>query len=215
MLGSIGGQVASWSDTQVVASVATGSLTGIVQVQQNAFSSNALSFKVPASNGVTLVPNLVTMTVGDTRPIQALGSNGQSVTGLTWTSSNTGVVSLSAADPPILTALAAGHVTITVGTAAADVTVLSGPPPLGTVLWSVPASASAGSIVPAAPSPTGVADVFAFQSDGTVQAITSDGLVAWTATVPGIAIIRTLRAAWCNSSSRDLSGRARSESSMG
>ena len=30
-------------------------------------------------------------------------------------------------------------------------------------------------------SPDGVADVFAFQNDGTVQAITSDGTVAWTA----------------------------------
>jgi hypothetical protein len=31
------------------------------------------------------------------------------------------------------------------------------------------------------PSTSGVADVFAFQNDGTVQAITSDGTVAWTA----------------------------------
>ena len=31
------------------------------------------------------------------------------------------------------------------------------------------------------PSPTGVADVFAFQNDNTVQAITSDGTTAWTA----------------------------------
>jgi hypothetical protein len=35
--------------------------------------------------------------------------------------------------------------------------------------------------VPALPSTSGVADVFAFQADGTVQAITSDGTVAWTA----------------------------------
>ena len=38
-------------------------------------------------------------------------------------------------------------------------------------------------IVPAVPSPSGVADVFAFQNDGTVQAITSDGTTAWTANV--------------------------------
>jgi hypothetical protein len=37
--------------------------------------------------------------------------------------------------------------------------------------------------VPAVPSATGVADVFAFQDDGTVQAITSDGATAWTADV--------------------------------
>ena len=37
--------------------------------------------------------------------------------------------------------------------------------------------------MPAVPSATGVADVFSFQSDGTVQAITSDGAVAWTANI--------------------------------
>jgi len=110
------------------------------------------------------------------------------------------VVSLSTADPPLLTALAVGHVTITAGGASADVTVSPGDPnfpgtlPLGTVLWSVPGNVN--QIVPAVPSPSGVADVFAFQcanppcngspSDWdpgavTVQAITSDGATAWTA----------------------------------
>ncbi len=37
------------------------------------------------------------------------------------------------------------------------------------------------SIVPAVPSPSGVADVFAFLGNGTVQAITSYGTTAWTA----------------------------------
>ena len=96
------------------------------------------------------------------------------------------MVSLSTDDPPILTALAAGHVTITAGTASADVTVSSptdfpGGLPLGTVLWSHPGDVSW--ITPAVPSPSGVADVFAFQNDGTVQAIRSDGTTAWTADV--------------------------------
>ena len=91
-------------------------------------------------------------------------------------------------NPPILTALAPGHATVTAGAASADVTVWDpatlpgGMLPLGTVLWSNPGNGSGvQSIVPAAPSPDGVADVFAFQNDGTVQAITSDGTVAWTA----------------------------------
>ena len=46
-----------------------------------------------------------------------------SVRGLTWASSDPTIVSLSTNDPPILTALAAGHVTITAGTGSADVTV--------------------------------------------------------------------------------------------
>jgi hypothetical protein len=99
-------------------------------------------------------------------------------------------VSLSTDDPPILTAVAAGHVTIIAGAASADVTVSDptllpgGTLPLGTVIWSNPGDGSGvQSIVPAVPSTSGVADVFAFQADGTVQAITSDGTTAWTADV--------------------------------
>lgn len=52
----------------------------------------------------------------------------------------------------------------------------------GTILWSNPGDGSGvNKIVPAVPSSTGVADVFAFQGDGTVQAITADGTTAWTA----------------------------------
>ena len=108
MLGNINGQALSWSDTQVVASVASAALTGIVRVRQNGLSSNGVGFTVPATNGVTLVPNLLNLVVGDTHTIQALGSSGQSATGLSWTSSNASVVSLSTDDPPILTALAVG-----------------------------------------------------------------------------------------------------------
>ena len=122
------------------------------------------------------------MSVGDTHTIQALNSASLPVTGLTWVSSNPDVVSLSTGDPPILTALAAGRVTIFAGTASADVTVFAGALPLGTVIWSNPGDGSGVNyIVPAVPSTSGVADVFAFQADGTVQAITSDGTVAWTA----------------------------------
>ncbi len=39
-------------------------------------------------------------------------------------------------------------------------------------------------IVPAVPSPNGGADVFAFQNDGTIQAIASDGSTMWTAANP-------------------------------
>jgi len=52
------------------------------------------------------------------------------------------------------------------------------------VLWSNPGDGSGvTSIVPAVPSTTGVADVFAIQNDGTVQAISADGTLAWTAPV--------------------------------
>ena len=43
------------------------------------------------------MPNIINLTVGDTRTIQALNEAGQPVTGLTWTSSDSNVVSLSSA----------------------------------------------------------------------------------------------------------------------
>jgi hypothetical protein len=91
------------------------------------------------------------------------------------------VVSLSTDDPPVLTAVAPGHVTITAGSASADVTVSSVALAPGTVLWSNPVNGAAVDwILPAVPSATGVADVFAL-SGRTVYAITSDGATAWTA----------------------------------
>ena len=183
VLGSLAGQVSSWNDTQVTANVSVGSVTGLARIQQNGVWSNALSFVVNGSGGsaAKLAPNLMNMLVGDTRTIQALNAAGQPLTGLTWTSSDPAAVSVSTADPRVLSALAVGHVTITAGGASADVTVSAGPLPVGTVLWSN--AGNVNSIVPAVPSASGVADVFAFQSDGTVQAITSDGTVAWTANV--------------------------------
>jgi hypothetical protein len=186
-LGSASGSVVSWSDTQVVATVASGAMTGIARIQQNAVWSNSTRFVVPtvgSGNAVILVPQLMNMLVGRTRSIQALDSHGAAVKGLTWTSSNTAIASLSTDDPPIITALASGHVTITAGDASADLTVYSGALPVGSVVWSVPGDGSGVvNFLPAVPSYTGVADVFAVQASGYVQAITDDGSVAWTANV--------------------------------
>ena len=184
-LGSAAGRVVSWSDTQVTAAVAAGAVSGVARVQQGGVWSNALAFTVPGGGAtVTLAPNLVNLVVGETRTIQATGANGQPLTGLAWTTSDAAIVSLSTDDPPVLTAMAAGHATVKAGTASVDVTVWAGTPPVGTVIWSNPGNGSGVySIVPAVPSATGVADVFAFQGDGTVQAITSEGKTAWTADV--------------------------------
>ncbi len=187
MLGSANGVDVIWSDTLITARVAATSLTGTVQVQQHGAVSNAMSFIVPVPGGNILVPNVVNMMVGDPRTLQALNAAGQPATGLTWRSSDPALVSLSTEDPPLLTALAPGHVTITAGTATTDITISAGALPVGTVLWSNPGNGSGVTkIVPAVPSPSGVADVFAFQGDihnQTVQAITSDGTTAWTANV--------------------------------
>jgi hypothetical protein len=188
-IGSTGGVVSSWSDTQVVATVAAGALSGIVKIQQNGTWSNAVTFTVPASGGaspVSLNPNVLTMQAGSTHSIQALDASGHSVTGLAWTSSNASVATLSTDDPPVITAVSVGYTTITAGNASADVTVFTGAalPATGTVVCSNPGDASGViSIMPAVPSPSGLADVFALQADGNVLAITNDCLTVWSASV--------------------------------
>jgi hypothetical protein len=189
-IGSTPGSVVGWSDAQIVASVASGAVSGIVQVEQNGASSNTLTFTVPpslssGSSATQLVPAPINMVVGGTQSIQALDSDNLPVTGLAWTSSNTEVVSLSADDPPIITAVGVGTSMVTAGGASAKVTVWAGPTlPTGTPFWSNPGDgAGVSCIVPAVPSSTGVTDVFALNADGNVQAITSAGLTAWTANV--------------------------------
>jgi hypothetical protein len=186
LIGGTNGEVMSWNDTQIVALVAPNAVTGVARVEQNGIWSNAVSFTVPSSGDdvVSLAPDTLSLIVGQTYTIQAENASGQPVTGLNWTSSNPNIVTLSTDDPPLLTAVAAGHVTITAGSASADiiVTYLTQP---GTPIWSNSGDGFAvASIVPAIPSATGVADVFAFRADGTVQAITGSGTTAWTASLP-------------------------------
>jgi hypothetical protein len=196
-LGDRAGNAASWTDTQVVATADPSANSGVAKIQKNGVWSNAKPFILAVPGGNTVVPSAINMVVGDTRSIQALNSSSQPVTGLTWTSSNPNIVSLSTADPPVLTALAAGNVTITAGTGSADVTVYAGALPLGTVIWSNPGDGAGVSwIVPAVPSASGVADVFAFQNDGTVQAIKSDGTTAWTADVGNVTFVWQPRFGW-------------------
>jgi hypothetical protein len=165
LLGGVEARVVRWSDTEIVATVPPGARKGVARVRQDGAWSNALRFspRTTGSDGVTLAPDTVNLVLGEARTLQATGSGGQPATGLTWTSSDTAVVSLSSADPPGLTALSPGHVTITAGSATADVTVYAGALPLGTVICSNPGNGSGVlSMLPAVPSASGVADVFAF-----------------------------------------------------
>src|SRR5262249_49509869 len=80
-LGRRAGQVTGWTDTQIVATVAPGSLSGVARVQQNGAWSNAVTFTVPGGNA-TLVPNMLTMVIGETHTMQAMNASGQPITGL-------------------------------------------------------------------------------------------------------------------------------------
>jgi hypothetical protein len=190
-IGNMAGVVSGWNDTTIVANVAANAVSGVVKVQQGGVWSNAVTFTVPVTFGqgiqVFLNPNVLSMVVGDSRTIQAVDSSGNAITGLTWASSDTTIATLSTDDPPIISAVAPGQVTITAGGASVDVTIYAGPTlPTGTVIWSNPGDGSGvSSIVPAVPSSTGVADVFAAQTDGKVQAVTSDGSTVWTASTNG------------------------------
>ncbi|HMD69819.1 MAG TPA: IPT/TIG domain-containing protein [Bryobacteraceae bacterium] len=78
-LGSMAGQVQQWNDTQVTASVASSSVSGIARIQRSdGLWSNALGFTVPVAGGGgnTVMPSLLNMSVGDSRTLQALGANG-------------------------------------------------------------------------------------------------------------------------------------------
>jgi hypothetical protein len=179
--------VTSWIDTQVTATVGVNAVTGVAKIQQNASWSNAMPFVVPPSQGsgpsVALFPNIIGMPVGETRSIQVLNSSNQTVSGLNWTSSDTNILTLSTDDPPLLTAVAPGNVTIFAGGASADVTVYPGPTlPVGTLQWSNPGDPSdVSQIIPAVPSAAGV-DIFALEQGGNVvQALYFNGTVAWTA----------------------------------
>lgn len=77
----------------------------------------------PGTTGMALAPYLFNILVGDTPTIEALNLSGQPVTGLTWTSSNINVVTVSSVDPTVLNAVGVGQATITAGTATALVTV--------------------------------------------------------------------------------------------
>jgi hypothetical protein len=189
-LGTLAGIISTWSDSQIVATVASNSLTGLVQVQQNGLTSNALRFVVPtpgfgSGNSVTLTPSRLNLIASKTQQIQALNQAGSSVTGLAWSSSDTTVVSLSLDDPPVITAVGPGHATITAGDSSSDVTVFPDPVflPVGTPSWTIPGDGS-GIVrtIPAVPNDNEV-DVFAVQASGQVLALTKDGLVVWQANV--------------------------------
>jgi hypothetical protein len=181
--------VTGWSDSLITAPIPGNLTTGQllpVTVVTSAGVSNALGFTVNAPvTGVQLSPSMASMVVGETRTFQANNSSGSPLTGLSWSSSDNTIVSLSTDDPPIVTALAPGQATLMANDATATITVYPGPVlPDGTVKWSVPGDLSGVTqILPAVPSSTGVADVFALQTSGQLMAIASDGKVGWQANV--------------------------------
>jgi hypothetical protein len=181
LFGQFSPQVVSWSDTSIVVTVPAGLRDGST-VQVVVFTangtSNEVSFTTPAYK---LYPPSLSLVVGQTASVTPKDSAGNPVTGVTWTTKDPSIVSLSADDPPLITALAVGSATVYAGDVILPVTVYPGTSlPPGTVLWSVPLGNGSGniSLVPAVPSDSG-ADVFALDDTGTLTALASDGTPVW------------------------------------
>lgn len=67
--------------------------------------------RVGTAPQITLAPATRTMLVEETGTLSLQDDFGVAVTGATWESSDTDIVSLSTDDPPVLTALASGAIT--------------------------------------------------------------------------------------------------------
>jgi len=92
---------------------------------------------------LTLTPAHRTMLVDEEAALSLRDDSGMRVTRARWTSSDTGIVTLSEDDPPVLRAVGAGTATVTVRkyrlTAAATIAVVAGTElAAGTTRWSVP-----------------------------------------------------------------------------
>ncbi|HKF21771.1 MAG TPA: IPT/TIG domain-containing protein, partial [Candidatus Angelobacter sp.] len=188
LFGQLSAQVVSWSDTSIVVTVPAGlrdgSTTQVVVFTDNG-TSNAVNFTTPAFK---LYPPSLSLVVGQTALATPKDSSGNPVTGLTWTTKDPNIVSLSSDDPPLITALAVGSATVYAGDVTLPVTVYPGTSlPPGTVLWSVPLGSGSGniSLVPAVPSANG-ADIFALDDTGTLTALDTDSTPVWKISgIPG------------------------------
>jgi IPT/TIG domain/Bacterial Ig-like domain (group 2) len=182
-IGSAPLAVFSWSDTQIVATVLAGTTTGAVNVQQGGILISGPTFSVSSAfSPYRVVPQTLSLLVGQTRTVSVTDSIGNPVHGLVWTTNNSSIVSLSTDDPPVIAAVAPGSATVYAGGVPVAVTVYTGTAlPSGTPVWSLPISVSRPSnIAPAVPSDTGV-DVFAMDTNGMLSAVSNDGTILWTA----------------------------------
>ncbi len=187
--GGMAVQVLNWADTSinvvVPVSLADGS-TAQVWVSTQYGDSNSTSFTVPAYQ---IFPSTLIMLVGETKTVSAKDSSHNIVSGLSWSTSDPSIVSVSTDDPALITGLAPGTATVYAGDVPFQVTVHTGTSlPPGTPLWSAPPGPGAtgfSSLVPAVPSDSGV-DVLALDDAGFISAFSADGEPLWRQFVSGV-----------------------------
>src|SRR5438445_7805135 len=107
-LGSTYGVVVSWSDTQIVANVASGSKTGVAQVLQGGVWSNTLNLTVSTPNITSVTPT--TAIAGTQITVTGTGFGASQGGGNVWLGSTYGVV-VSWSDTQIVATVASGSKT--------------------------------------------------------------------------------------------------------
>src|SRR5437867_5253008 len=107
-LGSTYGVVASWSDSQIVANVASGSKTGVAQVLQGGVWSNTVNLTLSTPNITSVTPT--TAIAGTQITITGIGFGATQGSGNVWLGSTYGVV-VSWSDTQVVANVAAGSST--------------------------------------------------------------------------------------------------------
>ena len=156
--------------------------------------------RIGTATTLALAPDSRTMVIDEVAAMSLRDEFGAAVANATWSSSDTGIVSLSNDDPPFVTAIGPGHATITAlkdGIAAeaaitVDTALLLSP---GTTRWTIaptPGFTMQSPIFTNRVDPTGP-DMFIVETqtwgEATLRAVTSEGEVLWKQESPGIPLM--------------------------
>ncbi len=167
-----------------------------IQIQATDVAGNTASTQLSVTfnpipvvppKAIFITPTMASLLSGQMRTVKLVGDIGQLVTGAKWTISDSSVASITPSDPPQLTALTPGTVTLTATfsglSASMTVNVFSGTTlPVGTPIWSVdPTSGNTVmQMIRGNPVNPGDPDLFAIERPNTLRAFTADGQQLWT-----------------------------------
>jgi alpha-tubulin suppressor-like RCC1 family protein len=158
-------------------------------------SASVVVTRVGIATSLRLTPATRIMVVGEEARLSLHDEFGAAVKAALWSTGDNDVVSLSADEPPVLTAAHTGHVTIAAEKdgmiASASIEVVAALAP-GTTRWTLPPlqGLESGSPLMANRVDESSPQMFTIESrdweDATLRAVTSDGEVLWQQYVPGL-----------------------------
>jgi uncharacterized protein YjdB len=193
--GALQGRLVGWtsSDESIAVVSSTGSVTGIkigtatITASSEGVSGTAtVTVTAAAVASVTVTPSAASVTVGQTTALtaQTLDANGSALTGraIAWTSSNTGIATVSATG--VVTGVAPGSATITAtsegktGTSAITVTA------------PAPAPVASVTVAPAAlPLIVGQTGTLTATTRDAANNVLTDRAITWTSSAEGVATV--------------------------